>query len=190
MNSFHAERGATLVIGLIMLVLLTLLGMSAFNSSTAYFKVIGNMQYQAEAGSAAQSALDQVLSHGAYFTAPTTAPTSIGVDVNGDGDTDYTVALTQPCLLSTVTITTSELSPTNADDLKCLGTAVGKNTGIMSQNLSGGASECARVTWRVTATVTDSLTRATAQITEGASVRMDRTLADAYKNDSTRRCSS
>ncbi|OHC71306.1 MAG: hypothetical protein A2045_07325 [Rhodocyclales bacterium GWA2_65_20] len=187
----HSQRGVTLVIGLIMLVLLTLLGMSAFNTSTSYFKVIGNMQHQTVAGAAAQSALDQVLSHGAYFTEPTTAPTSIDVDINGDGNAnDLTVTLTQPCLLSTVTITTSELSPTNTDDLKCLGTAVGKNTGIMGQSLGGSASECARVTWRVTATVTDDLTRATAQVTEGASVRMDRTLADAYKNDATRRCSS
>ena len=184
------QRGATLVIGLIMLVLLTLLGMSAFNTGTAYFKVIGNMQYQAEAGSAAQSALDQVLSHGAYFTDPSTAPTSIGVDINGDGNADYTVALTQPCLLATVTVMTSELSDTNADDLKCKGTAGGKNAGVMGLGGSGSASECARVTWRVTATVNDSFTRASAQITEGTTVRMDRTLADAYKNDSTRRCSS
>lgn len=190
MTSPRFQRGATLIIGLIMLVLLTLLGISAFNMGTSHFKVIGNMQYQAEAGAAAQSAMNQVLSHGSYFTDPVSAPTALGVDINGDGSADYTVALTQPCLLSAVTITVGELNPTNADDLKCLGSAVGRNTGIMGQNLGGAASECARVTWRVTATVTDPFTRATAQITEGAAVRMDRTLSDAFKNDSTRRCTS
>ncbi|MBI4983926.1 MAG: pilus assembly protein [Rhodocyclales bacterium] len=190
MRSRRAQRGATLVIGLVMLVLLTLLGMSAFNTGTSYFRVIGNMQYQAEAASAAQAALDQVLSRGSYFTDPTTAPTSIGVDINGDGNADYTVALTQPCLLSSVSVLNAELSDAVADDRKCKGTAGGKNTGVMGQNPGGGASECARVTWRVTATVADSFTRASAQITEGTTVRMDRAVADAYKNDSTRRCAS
>lgn len=190
MNALHPQRGATLVVGLIMLVLLTLLGISAVNTSSSYFKVIGNMQYQAEASAAVQSAMNQVLSHGNYFTDPTTAPSSIGVDINGDANSDYTVTIVRPCLLSAITITISELSPENSDDLKCLGSAVGRNTGVMGQNTGAAASDCSRVTWRVTATVSDPLTRATAQLTEGASVRMDRTLADAYKNDAAHRCTT
>ncbi|MDP1527391.1 MAG: hypothetical protein Q8M20_16415 [Rhodocyclaceae bacterium] len=184
------QRGATLVIGLIMLVMMTLLGVSAFNMSTSYFRVISNMQFQAEATVAAQAAVNEIVSKGSYFTDPSTAPTSSQIDINGDGNPDYTVTLAQPCLLSAVAITVSELSPANADDLKCLGTAVGKNTGIMGQNTGAAPSECARVSWRVTATVNDSFTRAKTEVTEGVAVRMDRSIADAYKNDSARRCTS
>lgn len=184
----HSQRGATLIIGLVMLVLLTLLGVTAFNTSSSQFRVIGNMQYQAEASAAAQSAINQIISKGSYFIEPTTSPTAIEIDINGDGIPDYPVAIAPPCLLSAVAITISELSPANADDLKCLGGITGEHTGIMGQAAGASQSECARVMWRVTATVTDPLTRATAQITEGISVRMDRALANAYKNDAARRC--
>lgn len=192
MNFPRRQRGATLLVGLIMLVLLTMIGLAASNTSTSYFRIISNSQYQAEASTAAQSALNQVMSHGNYFIWPATAPTEISVDINGDGAGDYTVALTQPCLLSAVTITLSELNDlTLFDRLQCKGSAPITNSGIFSQNVGSKASECSRVTWRVTATVNDhDITKAVAQITEGASVRMDRMLADAYKNDSTRRCAS
>lgn len=185
MKAMYKQRGATLIVGLIMLILLTLLGISAFNTSTSHFRVIGNMQYQAEASACAQSALNEMLSHGVYFTDPTTTPASLTCDINGDGTTDYTVTLVQPCVLKSVPILLSELSPTSADDLKCMGSAAGKNTGIMGQNTGAAASECARVTWRVTANLNDSFTRAATQITEGTSVRMDRAVADAYVHSTT-----
>jgi hypothetical protein len=61
----------------------------------------------------------------------------------------------------------------------------------MAQSQGSKATECSRVTWRVTATVNDNLlTKAVAQVTEGVSVKMDRMLAEAYKNDAARRCAS
>lgn len=188
MTMKSTQRGATLLVGMIMLVLFTLLAISAFRTSTAYFRVVGNMQHQSEAIAAAQSALNQVLSKGTYFITPATSPTSIDVDINGDTVTDYTVAIVPPCLLSTVAIKVTELNPKLADDLKCLGSAVGKNTGLLSVQAGGTLSECSRVQWRVVASVTDANTGANARLTEGVAVRMDRTVADAYKADASRRC--
>lgn len=191
MSPRRRQRGTTLLIGLIMLVLLTMVGLAASNTSTSYFRIIRNAQFQAEAGAAAQSALNQVMSHGNYFIWPTTAPSSIGVDINGDAVADYTVSLTQPCLLSAVTITYSELGSLSlADKEQCIGTANMQNSGIMAQSQGSKATECSRVTWRVTATVADEATNAKASVTEGTTVKMDRMLADAYKNDVTRRCTS
>jgi len=182
------QRGATLIVGLVMLVLLTLLGVTAFNTSTSQFRVVGNMQFQSEATAAAQAALNEVLSKGSYFIEPATAPTSRAIDINGDGLGDYTVALSPPCLLSAVTITVAELNPAIEDDLKCLGGVVGEHTGVMGQATGAALSECSRVMWRLNASVTDPFTKARAEIIEGAAVRMDRILADAYKNDAARRC--
>lgn len=189
MNAHSRQRGATLIVGLIMLVLLTMLGMAAVNTSTSYLKVIGNMQYQSEALTAAQSAINQVLSRGSYFLVPATAPTAINVDINGDGASDYSVVLTRPCVLSVVAITVGELSSLSAaDKTQCQASAVCSNPGLIGY-CNSLPSDCANVKWKVTATVTDSLTKASAEITEGTSVRMDRIVADAYKNDATRRCS-
>lgn len=191
MSPLRRQRGTTLLVGLIMLVLLTMVGLAASNTSTSYFRIISNSQFQTEAGAAAQSALNQIMSHGNYFIWPTTTPPEIGVDINGDGNSDYTVTVVQPCLLSAVTITYSELSSLSAaDKQQCIGTANLQNSGIMAQAQGSKATECARVTWRVTARISDDLTKAVAEVTEGATVKMDRMLAEAYKNDVTRRCAS
>lgn len=182
------QRGATLLVGMVMLVLLTLLALSAVNSSTVNLKVVGNMQYQQEAMNAANAALNAVMSSGNNFSNPGAAPTSQAVDVTGDGVADYTVALTQPCILATTSIPVSQLSVNNANDLKCLSSSTLKNTGIGSQNTGAALSDCARVTWQVTAAVNDPITHANVQLVEAAHQRMDRILADAYAAQPARRC--
>lgn len=182
------QRGTTLLIGLIMLVLLTLIGLSSINSSTSNLQVIGNMQYQQEVLGAAQASINKVLSKGSYFSDPSTAPTSDTVDVTGDGSADYTVALTPPCIVATKDVLVSELSLKNADDLLCLSSATLKSAGLMGQHTGAARSDCARVTWRLTASVNDTSTKAKVSLVEAAQQRMDRILADAYKADATKRC--
>jgi Tfp pilus assembly protein PilX len=186
--SRQTQRGTTLLIGLIMLVLLTLMGLASINSATSNLKVVGNMQYQQEAISAAQDSINKVLSKGSYFSDPSTAPTSDSVDVTGDGAADYTVALAQPCILATRDILVSELSLKVADDLLCMSSATLKNAGIMGQHTGAATSDCARVTWRVTAAVNDAGTKAKVSLTQAAQQRMDRILADAYSADAAKRC--
>lgn len=182
------QRGSTLLMGLIMLVLLTLMGLAAVNSATSNMKVVGNMQYQQEALGAAQVAINKVMSKGSYFSDPSTAPTSDTVDVTGDGAADYTVTLAQPCILSSKDILVSELSLTNADDLLCLSSSTVKNAGIMGQASGAAKSDCANVTWRVNASVNDTSTKAAVALTQAARQKMDRILASAYSADATKRC--
>lgn len=183
------QRGTTLLIGLIMLVLLTLIGLAAINAATSNSKVVGNMQYQQEALGAAQVSINKVMSKGSYFSDPATAPTSDTVDVTGDGVADFTVTLAQPCILSTKDILASELNLSLADDKLCLSSSSAKNLGVMGQAGSAAKSDCSYVTWRVTATVNDPNTKAKVSLTQAAQQKMDRILADAYKSDSTKRCS-
>ena len=182
------QRGSTLLMGLIMLVLLTLMGLASVNMATSNLKVVGNMQYQQEALAAAQVSLNKVLSKGSYFSDPSTSPTSDAVDMTGDGVADYTVALTPPCILSTKDILVSELSLTIADDLLCMSSSVVKNTGIMGQATGAAKSDCANVTWRVTASVSDTSSKAAVSLTQSARQKMDRILALAYSADPTKRC--
>lgn len=185
-----SQRGSTLLMGLIMLVLLTLMGLASINTATSNLKVVGNTQFQQEAIGAAQVALNKVLSKGSYFSDPSTAPTSDAVDMTGDGTNDYTITMVQPCILSTKDILISELSLSNADDLLCMGSAAVKNTGIMGQQTGAAKSDCANVVWRLSASVNDTNTKATASLTQAARQKMDRILAQAYSADAAKRCSS
>lgn len=94
--------GATLVVSLIMLVVLTLLAVTAIRMSNVNFRTIGNMQVRNEAVAAAQQAIEQVISNSANFTTPVAQ--QIGIDINNDGVADYTVNVSAPTCLKMVSV--------------------------------------------------------------------------------------
>ena len=91
--SRQSQRGITLFVGLIMLVLITLMVTSAFTLSTSNLKSVGNMQARDEAIAAANQAIEHVLSS-PFTTAP--AAEEINVDINNDGVTDYVASIAIP----------------------------------------------------------------------------------------------
>lgn len=88
-----SQRGSTLIIGLMMIVLITLIVVNAFTLSASNLKAVGNMQVREEAIAAANQAVEQVISS-PFTNAPVAQ--SLNVDIDKDGDTDYTVVLAAP----------------------------------------------------------------------------------------------
>jgi Tfp pilus assembly protein PilX len=100
MSHHHArrkDRGAALIVGLIMLVLITLMLITALNLGTANFRSVSNMQYREEAIAAANQAIEQVIS--SNFTAVPAAET-IFIDIDDDATNDYQVAIALPVCVS------------------------------------------------------------------------------------------
>lgn len=87
------ERGAALVVGMIMLVLITVMLVTALNLGTTNFRAMTNMQFRNEAIAAANEAIEQVIS--SPFTAAPAAE-AIDVDINNDATPDYTVQVAVP----------------------------------------------------------------------------------------------
>lgn len=94
-----SQRGAALIVGLIMLLLITLMVGSAFTMSGTNLKSVGNMQMRDEAIAAANVAIEQKISSDL-----TVAPTeeTIAVDINDDGAVDYEVVVTPSCVSSSI----------------------------------------------------------------------------------------
>ncbi len=141
------QRGATLIIGLIMMVLITLIVLSAFTLSSTNAKSVGNMQVRDEAIAAANQAIEQVIS--ADFTAAPAAE-SINVDINKDDVIDYSVALAKPVCVRAIAAVTSVGCDTEHPEL-CTG--------------STWHSE-----WDINATVTDASSGARVNIRQGVRV--------------------
>lgn len=101
----RAQRGATLIVGLIMLVLLTLVVTSAFMLSTSNLKAVGNMQFRNEAIAAANAATEEVLNSlltGGSTVVPPGHP-NMPVDMNNDDVPDYFVTIAVPtCVRASV----------------------------------------------------------------------------------------
>lgn len=98
------QRGAALVVGLIMLVLITLMLLTALNLGTSSFRSVSNMQFRNEAIAAADEAIQEFID--SDFTASSTSiagapvPTPRQIDLNNDGVVDYVVAIARPVCLS------------------------------------------------------------------------------------------
>lgn len=80
-KSFGAQRGAILVMGLIVLAILMLSVSVAFLMSNNNLRAVGNMQSRAEAVAAADAAVEKLISSDAIFLSP--AVTTLPADDHG-----------------------------------------------------------------------------------------------------------
>jgi type IV pilus assembly protein PilX len=66
----HRQRqtGATLIVGLILLLVLTVIGVSGMNTATMEISMAGNMQFQQDAFQAAEDAIDIAIGRRDYMT--------------------------------------------------------------------------------------------------------------------------
>ena len=100
-KSSQRQRGTTLLIALIFLVILTLFAVSGMNTGVINLRTANNAQVVLEAEFAAQQQIEALINSVAGFMA-VAAGTTTNVDVNGDSVTDYQVVTHPPRCLSTV----------------------------------------------------------------------------------------
>jgi type IV pilus assembly protein PilX len=87
------QRGAALVVGLLLLLILTLLAISGMNSATVEFIMAGNEQYHQNAFQAAETGIAQAMATGAYNPGdPVDPPAIAGAVANSATDT-YSAAV-------------------------------------------------------------------------------------------------
>ena len=129
------ERGSTLLVAMIMLVLLTLIAVSAIESTTSSLQVVGNAQFHEEAAAAGQQAIENVIS---TTTFTTTAPGIQNIDINNDGTADYKVTFSPApaCIKYSAVDTSTEV-------------------GLPKDCYGSMGALCYRTYWDVTAVVSD-----------------------------------
>jgi hypothetical protein len=125
--------------------------------SASNLKAVGNAQFRSEALSAANGAIDQVLS--SPFTDAPTAE-SIQIDLNIDGNADYVVQMATPQCIGASQVAGSALPPSSSS----LGPAF------------AAAAPTYETVWDLDATVTDvNNSGATVQVHQGVRVLMSQT---------------
>ncbi len=166
MTPLHRQRGVTLIVGLIMLVLITLMVISAFTLSGSNLRSVGNMQFRNEAIAAANVAIERVIS--ADFTTAPVASTHT-VDLDNDGTAEYTINVLKPSCIKSTGLTS--LPASDPDAVKCT-------------SGSTGAVLCYDTVWEVSATVSSAsgagkATGAVATTRQGISKRVNVTGASS-----------
>jgi cell division protein FtsI/penicillin-binding protein 2 len=177
MNSLkkHQEKGAVLLVSMIMLLVLTLLVVFAIRSGNTNLRIAGNMQSQAEASAAAQQVIEQVIEQikvtdniGSILAQ--TVPVSIA------GAT-YNVMTTpmNKCLME-VPILNADLNPSVAEDVSCFENPDTDQAIKADGTMTTKPSACKNQLWEIQADVTDGTSGAKVTQVQGLAVRAPATM--------------
>jgi Tfp pilus assembly protein PilV len=177
------QRGVTLILGLIMLVLLTIMALSSFNIGKSSLQIVDNAQQQNQALNAAQSILDRVISNPSFVDSPnavllgTACPSSVSapansdcIDLYGDGKTVVVVAMDPaPVCTHAQAIPSANLDFSKSEDLGCT-VQEQQNHGV--EGLTSGDSLCSESQWELNALASEQVSRAQARVTQGVGMRV------------------
>lgn len=166
------QRGITLPVALIMLIMMLLVAIVTFNIGRQNTMIAGNMQHKAEVLTSANEAVEEVISKTDFINNPSAAlpGNRAEYDINGDGTKDITVRLEPaPCIKKAQVIKNSELSILNENDAACI---VGASQNLGVEGAATGNSLCANTVWEITAVAEDNLTGAEAEVATGVGVRV------------------
>jgi hypothetical protein len=156
----NPQRGATLIVALIMIALITLLVINAFTLSSSNMKAVSNMQIRDEAVAATNQAIERMISSNFHIATSTQTWT---VDINKDGTTDYTVSTAPPsCIRAT------KATPGYPSDVE------------LGKTMSSGALW--NTDWDIEATVTDAATGASLKMHQGVRALLDQVAKEAVCN--------
>lgn len=142
------QRGATLVVTLVMLLMLMLMVGSAYTLSGSNLKAVGNMQFRDEAIAAANIGIQRVIGSG-FETNPVSQ--DFDVDMNNDGTRDYVVQMLAPVC------TSAKKTP---------------STVVCSGPLMPMCKSNWDTYWELNATVTDNLSGASVKVRSGVRVQL------------------
>jgi len=150
----RTQHGVVLVIGLIMLVMITLMVVTAFQISTGNLKMVGNLQFRNEAIAAANALVEKSLNVTNF------SGHAEGIDLNNDGTNDYTVTIARTCLRA------SAAAPVT--------TGFGSSTSLP---FTSGAKNY-WVLWDYNATVTDTATGSSVNLHHGVKQLLNQSQCD------------
>ncbi len=171
-----AQRGATLLVTLILLTAITFLALSAFNAGTTNLRAVGNTEARQEARAAAQAAIDETIGSALFTVDPVAvAAAPVDVDIDGDGSVDFQPVLTPaPACTRVIPIRMSELDPSLEADLACMGSGVARTSGIDSADTvaEAGKSMCANSEWLIRVQASDARTGVRVALNQGVGVRI------------------
>lgn len=171
MNTRASQSGITLVVSLIMLIVLTLLVVSAIRFGIINLKISGNAQTEAEANAATHVALEKMLEQVVAAEKIDTIPAQPEMMISTGGNS-YKVNVQKPACLLSKNISLTSLDHNSAIDRPCI-----SNTPQPTQFDANGLpipkpTACKDQQWDIAASVSDPSSGANVSMLQGVSLRV------------------
>lgn len=165
------QEGSTLVISLIMLVLITLVAVSAIRFGVVNLKIAGNAQVHTEATTAAQTTIENLIEEIIdaenldAIQAKAAAPVVTGSQ-------SYPVAVVKPVCRVSVPVLNQDLDTAKAADIPCFESADTDVAFKPDGTPVGKLSACNSQQWDLEVSVDDATTGASLTMVQGLAVRV------------------
>ncbi|MBI2306580.1 MAG: pilus assembly PilX N-terminal domain-containing protein [Rhodocyclales bacterium] len=218
-TSYSRQQGSVLIISLIMLVVLTLIGISMIRMTTTNLQLVNNMQGRHQALAAANDVVNQVLSSSfinpADINGTLNAIAAASYSYSPEGEDaskkTYTVAVSKPCLKS-MTYATDKITRIIAPQIQARIAAI---VALLAANPPDDikaeleaertllaqrhkqyltcvdvTAPCYLTLWQLTATVSTGFLGAKTSVSAGTDVVLNSETGIQVRNDSTLYCTS
>lgn len=178
MRPMPQQKGATLVVSMIMLMVLTVLVVYSIRSGNTNLRIAGNMQRQTEALMATQQVIEQVIEQIKTVDSMALIPAQ-SVAVTNAGAT-YTVTTNSlgaagACILE-VPVSSADLSPSNPDDVQCFESQDGDRAIKADGTTTTAPLACKQQHWEVQASVNDATSGTQLTQMQGITIRVPGTV--------------
>lgn len=171
MNRRRFQSGITLVVSLIMLVVLTLLVVSAARFGIINLKISGNAQLEAEATAATQVAIEKTMELVVAVEKIDTIPAQPELVVSTGGNT-YKVNVKKPACVLTKNVPLTTLDHNSAIDRPCISNAPQPTQFDHNGIPIPKPTACKDQQWDIAANVADASSGANVTMLQGVSLRV------------------
>lgn len=178
MNTRNKQEGTVLIIGMIMLVLITLLVVTAFNMSSSHLRVVNNVQVQEEVLSAANAAIERTVSDSLFISAAGYSATQTVslFEAAASGTTEQKTPVSVSVSSSCEKAKTLSNKDANAVSKDCIWDADSGGVFVAGKSAATNDSLCAETIWDVRAVAQSPLGNGTAvEVHEGVGVSTAKT---------------
>lgn len=174
-----AQRGASALVALVFLAIVAFVVLTAYRLGGQQLALAANAQSRAQMLAAANFAIERTISDVEFLRDPTAvAAVPVGVDIDGNGANDLSVAVAVPNCYRLRMVRQVELDERVAGEAACIGGS-GPMGSILTIGGGAGAvdpgeSQCADSEWHISAAAADEVTGSALTVNQGVAVRADR----------------
>lgn len=176
MMSPKQQTGATLVVSMIMLVVVTVLVVFSIRAGNTNLRIAGNMQSQTEAFMATQQVIEQVIEQIKVTENIGQIPAQTLAVPMGNVTYSVAVAAMGSCVME-VPILNSDLDPAIADDVPCIESSDSDQAIKADGTLTAKLAACKNQWWEVHADVSEGTSGVQSTQVQGLSVRAPATVS-------------